>query len=252
MADLEGLLRRYESNRVIRGLIQLVPYGLGSAIDVVIVQTYANMKKERMSNFFDELSRDNVVVDEELLKSHDFLHCYLLTIQLALNTRREEKIRVFARYLKNSLHEPRPSSIDEYEDYLQILDDLSYREMQALSLLDEFSDRPREPENSDLAWTESFWNEFEEKMATQLAIPHAELASFMNRIARTGCYEMYTGSYWDYTGGKGKLTPMYVRLTKFVRERGSKFSSEDTSSQDNWTRSSTSEDSGIGTDSRSH
>ena len=232
MTDLEVLMRRYEGNRVIRGLIQLVPYGLGSAIDVVIMQTYANMKKERMSKFFDELSKDNVVVDEALLESHDFLHCYLLTIQLALNTRREEKIRMFARYLKNSLHQPRPSSIDEYEDYLQILDDLSYREMQALSMLDEFSDRPREPDNNDLNWTESFWNEFEEKMVEQLSIPRTELASFMNRIARTGCYEMYTGSYWDYTGGKGKLTPMYARLVEYVRERGAKFPSKETSSHD--------------------
>ena len=245
-------MRRYESNRVIRGLIQLVPYGLGSAIDVVIMQTYANMRKERMSKFFDELSKDNIVVDETLLKSHDFLHCYLLTIQLALNTRREEKIRMFARYLKNSLHEPRPSSIDEYEDYLQILDDLSYREMQALSLLDEFSDRPRESDNNDLTWTESFWNEFEEKMVAQLSIPRTELASFMNRIARTGCYEMYTGSYWDYTGGKGKLTPIYVRLVEYVQERGAKFPSKETSSQDARATNTPNENSGIRTERRDH
>ena len=228
MSSLEDLLQRYEGNRVIRGLIQLVPHGFGSAIDVVLMQTYEKMKKERISKFFDELSKGNVVVDEALLKSHDFLHCYLLTVRLALNTRREEKIRMFARYLKNSLQEPRPSDVDEYEDYLQILDDLSYREMRALGLLEEFSDRPRESGSSDLAWTESFWSEFEEKMVTQLAVPHAEISSFMNRISRTGCYEMYTGSYWDYTGGKGKLTPMYTRLVDFVQERDTNTSSRDT------------------------
>ena len=226
MTDLEDLLKRYEGNRVIRGLIQLVPSGLGSAIDVVLMQTYEKMKKERISKFFDELSKGNVVVDEALLKSHEFLHRYLLTVRLALNTRREEKIRMFARYLKNSVHEPRPSDVDEYEDFLQILDELSYREMRALGLLEEFNVRPKESGSNDLAWTESFWDEFEEKMVSQLAVPRAEISSFMNRIARTGCYEVYTGTYWDYTGGKGKLTPMYERLVGFVRERDTKISSQ--------------------------
>lgn len=40
----------------------------------------------------------------------------------------------------------------------------------------------------------------------------------MNRIARTGCYEMFTGTYANYTGGRGKLTPTYHRLKKFIED----------------------------------
>ena len=86
--------------------------------------------------FFDELAKGDVIVDEELLKSEDFLHAYFATTKYALNTRRREKIEMFARLLKSSITEKDISSIDEYEDLLKVLDELSYRELLALRILE--------------------------------------------------------------------------------------------------------------------
>jgi len=216
MSKLQPLLKKYENNRVIRGLIQLVPFGIGSAIDVVLVKTLENIQEERAASFFEELAKDNVVVDENLLESEDFLHAYFATTRYALNSRRREKIKMFARLLKSSLTKEDISNIDEYEDFLKILDELSYREILALKTLDEYSSTPRTDEQNDLMWANQFWDEFENRLAKELNIPVGQVADFMNRIARTGCYEMFTGGYWDYTGGKGKLTPTYHRLRNFV------------------------------------
>ena len=219
MVEGKDLMQRYERSAVIRALMQLIPHGVGSAIDVYLMQSLENTRRERIITFFDELEKGDVLVDEALLESEDFIHCYVHTIRLALNTRRREKIRTFARYLKNSLHEPRPTDIDEYEEFLGILDDLSYRELQALDILDEFSDRPRERNMNDLEWTNSFWGEFESRLCDRLSIPRAEIVPFMNRLARTGCYEMITGTFLDYSGGRGLLTPIYGRLAEYIKER---------------------------------
>lgn len=220
MSKLQPLLEKYESNRVIRGLIQLVPFGIGGAIDVVLTKTLENIQEERATAFFDELSKGDVVVDEKLLESEDFLHAYYSTTKFALNSRRREKIRMFARLLKSSLTENEINNIDEYEDYLKILDELSYRELLALKVLDEYSETPRTEEQNDLQWTNLFWDIFESRLADELNIPIEQVADFMNRIARTGCYEMFTGGFFDYTGGKGKLTPTYQRLKKYIEDRG--------------------------------
>lgn len=216
MSKLQPLLEKYENNRVIRGLIQLVPFGIGGALDVVLTKTLDNIREERAAAFFDELAKGNVVVDERLLESEDFLHAYFATTRYALNSRRREKITMFARLLKSSLTENNIANIDEYEDFLKILDELSYRELLALKILDEYSSTPRTEEQNDLQWTNQFWDEFEQRLAKGLNIPTNQVADFMNRIARTGCYEMFTGGYWDYTDGKGKLTPTYHQLKKFV------------------------------------
>jgi hypothetical protein len=127
---------------------------------------------------------------------------------------------MFARLLKSLLKENEIRSIDEYEDYLKILDEISYREFLALKVLDEYSETPRTEEQNDLQWTNQFWEDFESRLAGELNIPIEQVVDFMNRITRTGCYEMFTGSFWDYTGGKGKLTPTYQRLKNFVKDRG--------------------------------
>ena len=210
-------LEKYD-NRVIRGLIQLLPCGIGSAIDVVLMKTLEHIQRERTMAFFDELAKGDVIVDEELLKSEDFLHAYFATTKYALNTRRREKIEMFARLLKSSLTEKDISNIDEYEDFLKVLDELSYRELLALRILDKYSSTARSEAQKDLKWTNQFWDKFEEDITNELKIPKDQIASFMDKIARTGCYEMFTGAYWDYTGGKGKLTSMYWRLKKFIED----------------------------------
>jgi hypothetical protein len=219
MSNLHPLLEKYESNRVIRSLIQLVPFGVGGALDVVLTKTLEKIREDRTATFFDELANGNVIVNEELLKSEDFLHAFFSTTKYALNSRRQEKIKMFARLLKNSATNEDLSKIDEYEDFLEILDELSYRELLGLKILDEYSSTPRTAEQNDLMWANQFWDEFEQRLSSELSISNNQIADFMNRVARTGCYEMFTGTFFDYTGGKGKLTPTYHQLQKYIEAR---------------------------------
>ena len=222
MADstTENLLARYEGNRVVRGLVQLIPFGIGGALDVVVAKTLSNIREERSRAFFDELASTSTPLDPAMLESEDFLHCYFSTARYALNSRRREKIQMFARLLKTSLSAKGPRDVDEYEELLEILDDLTFRELQALAIMDSFSNRPRTPDQNDLQWTNTFWKEFEDRIVLDLGVPRDEVADFMNRISRTACYEMFTGGYMDYTGGKGKVTPTYRRLKRFISAEG--------------------------------
>lgn len=212
----QSFLERYEGNRVIRGLIQLIPGGFGSAADVALVRSLEKIKEERTREFFDELAKGNIVVDESLLESEDFLHCYFATAKYAFNSRRREKIKMFARLLKSSVTGNGLNDVDEYEDFLKILDELSYRELQALNILDEFSDRERMSDQNDGQWTITFWGEFTQRISNELNIPPDEVINFMKRISRTGCYELLIG--FMAGGEEGKLTPTYRRLKQFILE----------------------------------
>jgi len=179
--------------------------------------TLEKIRGERTREFFDELAKGNILVDSSLLESEDFLHCYFATVKYALNSRRREKSKMFARLLKSSVTGEGPHGVDEYEDFLNILDELSYRELWALTILDQyqFSDKERTSDQNDAQWAITFWEEFIQCVSNELSIPPDEVIDFLKRISRTGCYELITG--WGFPNN-GKVTPTYRRLKNFILE----------------------------------
>ncbi|WP_407310023.1 hypothetical protein [Desulfosporosinus sp. SB140] len=217
MGTLEKLASSYERTPVIRGLIQLIPFGIGSGIDVALVTTIQNIRADRVKTFFDQLEANDAVLNPELLKSEDFLHCYFATVNAALNTKRREKIRMFAKLLSSAVSTSLFNNSDEYEEYLSILDELTFRELVILNILHRHEDAtPLIQNENDLQRANRFWEKFIEEIETELRIPRNEINSLLTRLNRTGCYETFTGSYLSYTGGRGKLTPLYFRLESLV------------------------------------
>ncbi|ENQ4672957.1 hypothetical protein ACEO74_003515 [Vibrio cholerae] len=218
MDKIEQYLEEYAGNRFIRALVQLIPFGVGGAIDVTIQKTVDSIIKERARAFFDELNQ-NIKPDEALLERNDFIHAYFSTAKYALNTRRLEKIRLFARLL-SALPED-DLNIDEFEELLHLLDDLSYREILALNKLDELSYRTdRLVEDSDYAWCSRFWREYHEFLTKDLKLEQRHTADFLIRICRTGCYELLPVQKGQWIKGIGKLTPTYSLLKKYVADQG--------------------------------
>ncbi len=204
----------YQNNIALRTLLQLVPYG--SAIDTAICGTLSLIEEKRRKEFFDELANGEFELTEDIIKNEDFLHCFFITQKAALRTRKTEKIRFLARLLKGSVEKKTFSNIDDYEEILNILDELSYREISILLLLDSYEMKhPYEPGENDLQRLERFWANFSDDASKNYQV--IELDSFMVRLNRSGCYETFTGTYRDNTGGKGKTTPFFQRIKEIAR-----------------------------------
>ena len=226
-STVEKLARQYERQPVLRGLIQLIPFGVGSAIDALLLTQLQNIREERTRAFFDELSSGKIELKPELLKSEDFLHCYFSTVSAALNSRRREKIRMFARLLKSVILPDSFSGTDEYEEYLGILDELSYRELLILFTLDKYESKfPKNVGENDLQRAVRFCGQFTDELEKTLGLPKNEIDAILTRLNRTGCYETFIGGYYNYTGGKGKLTPTFFRLKKLIESEGGEFAQQ--------------------------
>ena len=215
--QMENLLIHYEKP-LIRALIQIIP-SYGGVIDTLVMGPVERIKLERTRAFFDELSRGEVELNEELIESEDFLHCFFMSWEAGVKARRREKTALFARLLKSAFTENHPRNIDEFEEFASILDDLSYEEWRVLTILDSYSSRPRDSDQNDLLWSLTFWEDFRSIVEQELEIPQDEFTPFMNRLNRTGLYDQIVGTYWDYGGGVGMLTPRFHRLKSFVSLR---------------------------------
>ena len=213
-ASAVSLAERYERHPVVRTLVRLIPYA--SAAEAAVLTVVANIRRDRTEVFFDELASANAIDNPELLESEDFVHCFFSTAKFALNTRRREKIRMFARLLNRSAQSDGGlSDVDEYEDFLGILDELSYRELRALDVLDSFYETHAANGPNEMEQIMGFWDAFCRRLSAELQIPQDEVPDFMSRIGRTGCLQEHVG--WDATTGMGRLTPTYRRLKEFVQ-----------------------------------
>lgn len=213
--EIKELLKKYENNNILRPLLQLIPYGVGSALDNYIITTLNKMRISRLEAFFDEL--DNGKIPETSLDSEDYVHKFLLTLKYVLNTNRKEKIRMFANIFKNSLFQNSAlNDVDTFEDYAKILDELSYREIIALKTFDNFTLNLLVEGENELKKILLIWDDFEICLENELGIPKTHVQSFMLRIVRSGCYRTFQGLYHSDTGGKGKLTPLYYSLKEHI------------------------------------
>jgi len=206
------LAKRYEKSPVLRALVQLIPFGAGGAADTALTTIITNIREDRARTFFDELAARDFPLTEREIQSEDFLHAYFATCKAALNTRRREKIRLFAQLLHSYAF--KDTEFEEFEEHLSILDGLSYREFQILVTLKRYEEaNPSKPEGeSELQRANSFWQDFQSECAAKLKIPADELSGVLTRLNRTGLYQTIVGTYFDYTGDRGRLTANFYRF----------------------------------------
>lgn len=224
-----SLGKKYQENYLIRSLIQLLSVygiGVGSAVDVAFVGIIEQMKKKRLETFFDELAKGELKLTEEVIKSEDFVHRFIITLKAVANERRQEKITFLARLLNNF-----PLAIgdeklnDEYEMLLNILDELDYREMYIIVTLYEYEKaNPKADGINELQRATKFWGDFEKNACKKLGINSSEFEGYMTRLSRTGLYKEITGGYFDYTGGKGYLTDLLYKLAAYINAKSADFS----------------------------
>jgi hypothetical protein len=192
----EHLAESYERNpgaRLVTGLIPVAP-----AIEGLLLAHAKNLEVRRVTEFFRQL------------KNEDFVHKCLITARAAARTRRNEKIRHFAVLLANGTF--RNLSSDAYEESLQIVDELSYREFLALQILEGFEAQcPIEEVENNLQRATKFWKEFIDQIHSSVGIAPEIFVAFMKRIERTGCYAEIPG-YYDNSGGVGYTTERYQEI----------------------------------------
>lgn len=213
----ELLEKHYPNHPIIRILVQALIPGLGSILDTALAVSIERLKHERVREFFDELVNQDITLTEEQIQNEDFLHAYFATAKAALNTRRREKIRLFARLLANYTHSMKPEATDTYEEMLAVLDDLSFREFQVLLVLHRFEtrtpiSRELETQLSRTQRASEFWDAFCESVVSEIGIPTPEIPGILTRLTRTGLYQPFLANIPGYTGDKGGLTPNFFTL----------------------------------------
>jgi hypothetical protein len=199
---------------VVDGALQLVPV-LGSIY--ASAKTYRERIEEvNQEAFFEEVNTYPGISREKLL-SNTFARRVVITMEAASKTENVDKIRMLARMLRLSANVEAPLEFDDYKYYVDLVDDLSPKELGFLDILYDVSTDL--PDDEDMGAER--WFEFEKLIAQRLNIPKTEIQSFIDRLSRTGCLLRIPliGS-----AVRARHSHLYLRLRRFIIEESNKIS----------------------------
>ncbi|MBI5216430.1 MAG: hypothetical protein HY960_11825 [Ignavibacteriae bacterium] len=224
MNTVERLKEIYQESPLVRGLAQLItPI---AAVDAALTTHLQKLQEKKLRIFFDELGKGQKELSIEIIEEVDFLHAYFATVNAVLRAYRSEKIQLFARLLLNfgKRESLENYSIDEYEEYLAIIDELSWREIDFLIILADI-EKEHTQRSSLLPYqvVEKSAIIREKLNARLLSIYHMtedEIDSALIRIMRTGFYHPIVGGYGggSFTNAPGKLTDSFYKFLERIKE----------------------------------
>jgi hypothetical protein len=231
------LAKNYPNQPIIQALFAFVVGAASSATDSPLIGGVVNtaiplivygveeILAKRHKILFDELEKGKHDLTDEVIKKEEFLHNFFRVYNAAIRTAQKDKIKMFARLLLTGIREDALGSA-ELEEFVQILETLSERELQVLRLLKKFEDSyPQQRVNMDVENSpletpsqraKRFWNTFVSEVDRECGVSQEKLPAILNRLARTGLYELTAGLFFDSGGGQGYLTPLFSEFTRWI------------------------------------
>lgn len=220
-------LEIYSGNHFARAIVRqlsLCAIPVGDIIDSIVTEKYNKLHVDRAAIFFEELDKGQIELTAEVIQSEEFLFSLFSALKASLYTRQKEKVRFFAKLFAKHLTKNQFSKADEYDDYLRILDELTFREIYMLYRLKQYEDTAHlievdeddEDKDDELRITSRYWGKFTREMHETLGIEYPEIAGLLTRAGRTGCYAPITSMTLGYRGNQGKTTRVFEKLVEMI------------------------------------
>lgn len=199
--------------------VQLIPFGIGGAIDVLVTTRGAALVERRLTAFIEELRGaaerlGEEKVDRAFLDTEEWDDLVIRAMRSAADTRDREKIRLYAALLVGAAATDRDRDVD-LESLLSAIAELSPLEIRLARSIYEMQ---KLDVDRDLELTEVVargWGD----PAKYPAEAMANLTFHLKRLERTGLVSEITGAYWDYTGGAYRVTMTFRRLMRYLERR---------------------------------
>ncbi len=225
---IELLYNEYENDSGVKLFIEALSIGSGIPITTVINTLVGNkvkqMTESRLKSFFDELNSGEIELNETLIENQDFLHSYFAVLNYVARSKSDDKSTRFARIIKNLYQNN--ISLNQFEDYTSIFDELSEREFAILCIKYDFEkkatpdeaiiglDKPRNPFQK----TREYWAAFTKDVECKVGIELYELTAILLRLQRTGCYVIHAGYSDIKPDGCGDTTVIFHKIFEIIKE----------------------------------
>jgi hypothetical protein len=210
MEDIEEKTERHVTTQT---LIALIP-GIGGALDSLLLARADKIQRDRFERWNNALRRRGGTISEETLDSDETAHRVMITLRAVSRERDSKKIECFAQLFRTAGMDDSFDG-DIYQEFVQILEDLSPRELRVLIRLNKFKEAAARIDGDESVRSQTSWSDFHDSM-TKMGIPLDQHAGVLQRLARTGLYKEIANMSLGGVGSSGTLTGTWKMFHQFV------------------------------------
>lgn len=206
----------FDRSPYLKAALQLDPTGIGGGFEVLLSDKISKMKRARFIILLDELEKGDKELTQETIDSEDFLSSFFTVTRIALNASREEKIRRFGRILITATKEKKLQD-DTLEEFTNILDGLSVRELQILLILHKLENQyPKKDAENETDNTQIYWDDLKITVYTKLEIEQPMLISILARLEGYGLFNAYVGFIGSNPERIGRTTILFHKFYRWI------------------------------------
>lgn len=233
MEELEAALIEYENaenisdiynnpsiyglREVAKGLVKTIPV-LGEVLDEAINQGLEWHVNTAKNSLIEAILGCPSIIDPEKIEGVSFLIEFAKTQEVVIRLANDKKVQFICNlFTKYFLQECNGGNIDIYEEFLNQITTLSYREIELLIALKHFEqDIDNTGNRSELQLYSSSYHQLISLAKENWNIEEEELSGMMTSISRSGFCKEIVGSYYGYSGGVFQTTAYFNKFLSYI------------------------------------
>jgi hypothetical protein len=203
----------YSDQVIIRAGINAIPF-VGGSIDVILSSLGQKFVIKRIEDFITELKSEVELLESQKI-NHDFLNSeegfdlIVKSFNSASKTRQREKLRIYAKILKNALTSGKAYEEDEPEIFLKIVEELSIKEFKVATLLFKLKANLKPHESGRITDVVLLANENSD-------FDKDELVYILVRLEKIGLIREHMITVLGAGGGSYKVNKLFVKFMDFI------------------------------------
>lgn len=166
--------------------IKTIPI-IGDMIDLSMNKIIEEFQNEKEQELIEVILKNSHSITSEMVNDVEFIVSYAKTREVVLRLATNDKVKYFGNLIRNGYLSGEHICSSEFEEYLTILSNMSYREIQCLLAYKQFCD-----EKDKEVKIENRWHQFVKDCKMPYDLDSESIYNLFQRIKNTGfIYESY-------------------------------------------------------------
>lgn len=196
MQNAEAAVDIYNNPAVkaVKSLLDKIPV-IGALIDETTGYALQRFQDKKREEFIDVILSNSEMITSDKVNDVEFLINFAKTVEAVDRLATNDKVKYFANLLKNGYLKDKKLLVDEYDEYMNALSNLSYRQIEILIELYQFEIEisPLIIENK----TVEHWGIFKAKMQKKYSLTESEFTGLLTNASKTGFNKQTNSAYFD-------------------------------------------------------